>query len=86
MVLPMLYRVVINMTKVMDEMTQLGIESHNNKTTTVYVDTKSPDDACAEGIRKVCKEILLERNTTRIKQLAKKILKTVSVKSARAKK
>ena len=79
----MLYRVVINMVKVMDEMTALGIKSHNYKTTTVYVEAKSPDDACAKGIRKVCNEILHERNTTRIKQFAKKVAKTVSVKSVR---
>ena len=80
----MLYRVHINMEKIIREMDRNGIKIHNTKDTMVFVNAKDPDEACKIAIDKVCTDIVTERKTTNIQDMVKKLRKVVSVRKVRS--
>ena len=53
----MMYKVAINMSKVKQRLEANGVKIHLKTTVVVYVKADTPDDACANAIDKVCKEI-----------------------------
>ena len=75
----MLYRVHIDMTKILPLMKEAQVKAHNKVETTVWVRAKDPDEACDLAIRKVCSDIMKERNSTRYKDIAKQAKNKISV-------
>ena len=75
----MLYRVHIDMTKVLKVMKEANIKSHSKSETTVWVEAKDPDEACDLAVRKVCNDIIKERSTTRHKDIARMVRRKASV-------
>ena len=80
----MLYRVHINIEKIIKEIDRNGIKIHNTRDTMVFVNAKDPDEACKIAIDKVCTDIVTERKTTNIENMVKRLRKVVSVKKVRS--
>ena len=79
----MLYLVVVDMSKALAEMKAAHITVHNKKEVALYVKAKDPDDACAFAINKIYKDILASKKSTRIKEVAEKTRKVISIKKIR---
>ena len=67
------------MTKILPLMKEAGVKAHNKVETTVWVRAKDPDEACDLSIRKVCSDIMKERNSTRYKDIARQAKNKISV-------
>ena len=75
----MLYRVHIDMTKVLPLMKKVGVKVHNKAEAKVWVDAKDPDEACDLAIRKMCSDIIKERKSTLYKEIAQRVREQASV-------
>ena len=64
-------------------MKMANIKVHNKLNVALYVKAKDPDDACAYAIDKIYTDILESRKSTRVKEVAEKVKKTISIKKIR---
>ena len=79
----MLYLVVVDMSKALAEMKKAHVTVHNKKVVSLHVKAKDPDDACAFAINKIYKDILESKKSTRVKEVAEKTRKVISIKKIR---
>jgi len=71
------------MSKILKDMKQAGVKSHNKLETILRVNAKDPDMACRLAVEKVCQDIAKERETTRFKEIAAKAKHVISVTKIR---
>ena len=71
------------MSKAIKTMKMARIKVHNKLEVALYVKAKDPDDACAYAINKIYRDILESKNSTRVKEVAEKVKKTISIKKIR---
>lgn len=71
------------MSKALKDMQKAHVTVHNKLEVALYVKAKDPDDACAYAIDKIYKDILESRRSTRIKEVAEKVKKIISIKRIR---
>lgn len=81
----MMYTVEINMKKVKKKLIDSGVKTHLKPLVTVSVKASTPDEACANAIDKVLKEIKENKRTTRVTELVKDIRHEISVVKVRRK-
>ena len=79
----MMYKVAINMSKVKRRLEANGVKIHLKTTVVVYVKADTPDDACANAIDKVCKEIKENKKTKSVEKLIKDVRGQISVTKIR---
>ena len=75
----MMYEVDINMSKVKRRLESNGVKIHLKAKVTVMVTATTPDDACANAINKVCKEIKENKKTQVVENLIKDVKQQISV-------
>ena len=64
----MIYKVTVDMSKVLAELKKKNISIYKNKIAFVYIQAIDPDDACKKAIEEICQNIYkLKRNPTRKK-------------------
>ncbi len=74
-----MYKVAVNMSKVKRRLEANGVKIHLKPTVVVYVKGDTPDDACANAIDKVCKEIKENKKTKSVEKLIKDVRQEISV-------
>jgi predicted GTPase len=79
----MTYTVEINMKKVKKKLIDSGVKTHLKPIVTVSVEASTPDEACANAIDKVLKEIKENKETAKVVQLVKDIRHEISVVKVR---
>ena len=67
------------MTKVLPLMKKAQVKTHNKVETTIWVRAADPDEACDLAIKKVCSDIIKEKDCTRHNDIAKQVKNKVSV-------
>jgi len=67
------------MTKVLPLMKKAQVKTHNKVETTIWVRAADPDEACDLAIKKVCSDIIKEKDCTRYKDIAKQVKIKASV-------
>lgn len=75
----MMYKVEINMMKVKRRLEANGVKIHLKPKITVVVTADTPDDACANAINKVCKEIKENKRTKAVEKLLTDVKEKISV-------
>ena len=78
-----MYEVEINMTKVKKKLIDSGVKTHLKPIVTVSVEASTPDEACANAIDKVLKEIKGNKRTAKVMELVKDIRHEISVVKVR---
>ncbi len=78
-----MYKVAVNMSKVKRRLEANGVKIHLKPTVVVYVKADTPDDACANAIDKVLKEIKENKKTKSVEKLVKDIKSQISVVKVR---
>ena len=71
------------MPKLLPSMKEAGVKVHNKAEVTVWVKAQDPDEACALGIKKICSDLLKERDTSRYREIVQKIKAKASVTKVR---
>jgi hypothetical protein len=79
----MTYTVEINMKKVKKKLIDSGVKTHLKPIVTVSVEASTPDEACANAIDKVLKEIKGNKRTAKVMELVKDIRHEISVVKVR---
>ena len=74
-----MYKVDINMSKVKRRLESNGVKIHLKPKITVVVTADTPDDACANAINKVCKEIKENKRTKAVEKLLTDVKEKISV-------
>jgi len=59
------------------------IKVHNKLEVALHVKAKDPDDACAYAIDKIYTDIVESRNSSSVKEIAKRVKKLISIKKIR---
>ena len=59
------------------------IKVHNKLEVALHVKAKDPDDACAYAIDKIYTDIAESRNSSSVKEIAKRVKKLISIKKIR---
>ena len=59
------------------------IKVHNKLEVGLHVKAKDPDDACAYAIDKIYTDIVESRNSSSVKEIAKRVKKLISIKKIR---
>ena len=75
----MMYKVAVNMSKVKRRLEANGVKILLKPTVGVYVKGDTPDDAGANAIDKVCKEIKENKKTKSVEKLIKDVRQEISV-------
>ena len=75
----MMYKVEINMMKVKRRLEANGVKIHLKPKIAVVVTADTPDDACANAINKVCKEIKENKRTKAVEKLLTDVKEKISV-------
>jgi lipoate synthase len=71
------------MKKVKKKLIDSGVKTHLKPIVTVSVEASTPDEACANAIDKVLKEIKENKETAKVVQLVKDIRHEISVVKVR---
>jgi len=71
------------MSKAIKTMKMARIKVHNKLEVALYVKAKDPDDACAYAIDKIYTDIVESRNSSSVKEIAKRVKKLISIKKIR---
>ena len=71
------------MSKAIKTMKMARIKVHNKLEVGLHVKAKDPDDACAYAIDKIYTDIVESRNSSSVKEIAKRVKKLISIKKIR---
>ena len=64
----MIYKITVDMSKVLPELKKRKITIYKDKLTIVYIEAINPDDACKKALEEICQNIyMLKRKKVRKK-------------------
>ena len=75
----MIYKIEIDISKILPLLKKLGIHRYKNESTHIFVQADDPDEACFIALAKLAQQMLEENNTAAVKNTIKDLRHMVRV-------
>jgi|TARA_R100000656_G_C3918171_1_gene122263 nitrogen regulatory protein PII len=76
----MIYKITVDISKVLPELKKRKIVVYKEKLAFIYLEAINPDDACKKAIEEICQNIYRQKRTASSKKFVLSVKELISVK------